>query len=114
MLQRNPGIQLPNTYARGHKCLDYALATEAVAVAVRYAGYEPFTSQFPTNHRPYFVNLSIPTLFGIQLQHTAKYKPRVLQSTNIHQVTTYIENKYEFLCQHNVFKRAQRLLLPSN
>jgi ribonuclease HI len=114
MTRSHPGKQLPNTYARGHRCLDYALATEAVAAAVQYAGYEPFNSHFPTDHRPYFVDLSISSLFGIQLQPLAKYEPRVLQATNIHQVTTYIEKKYEYLCQHNVFERVQRLSVPGN
>ena len=112
MTRRHPGIQLPNTYARGHRCLDYALATEAVAASVRYAGYEPFNSHFPTDHGPYFIDLSISALFGIQIQPLAKYEPRVLQATNVHQVTDYIEKKYEYLCQHNVFERAHRLSLP--
>jgi hypothetical protein len=47
------GKELPNTYARGHRCLDYAFATEAVASSVQNAGYEPFNSHFPTDHRPY-------------------------------------------------------------
>jgi hypothetical protein len=32
------GKQLPNTYARSHRCLDYVLATEEVVAAVQYAG----------------------------------------------------------------------------
>ena len=110
----HPGEKLPNTYARGHRCLDYAFATEAVARAVKGAGYEPFNSHFPTDHRPYFIDLSIPDLFGLTLQPLAKYEPRVLQATNIHQVTAYIEKKYELLCEHNVFERAHRLSLPGN
>lgn len=114
MTRRHPGKRLPNTYARGHRCLDYALATEAVAASVQYAGYEPFNSHFPTDHRPYFIDLSFSAVFGTHIQPLAKYEPRVLQATNIHQVTEYIEKKYEYLCQHNVFEGAQRLLLPGN
>lgn len=91
MRSRHPDQQLPNTYARGHRCLDYAFGTEAVIEAVRYAGYEPFNSQFPTDHRPYFIDLSITNLFGFNLQPLAKYEPRVLRATNIQQVTEYIE-----------------------
>jgi exonuclease III len=114
MKRQHPGQQLPSTYARGHRCLDYALATAAVAEAVQYAGYEPFNSHFPTDHRPYYIDLSIPILFGLQLQPLAKYEPRVLQATNIHQVTAYIEKKYKYLCEHNVFERIQRLTRPGN
>jgi exonuclease III len=91
MRSRHPDQQLPTTYARGHRCLDYAFGTEAVIEAVRYAGYEPFNSQFPTDHRPYFIDLSISDLFGFNLQPLAKYEPRVLRATNIQQVTAYIE-----------------------
>ena len=44
----------------------------------------------------------------------AKHVPRVLESTNIHQGTPYIEIKYEYLCQHNVFERVRHLSLPGN
>ena len=91
MRSRHPDQQLPNTYARGHRCLDYAFGTEVVIEAVRYAGYEPFNSQFPTDHRPYFIDLSITDLFGFNLQPLAKYEPRVLRATNIQQVTEYME-----------------------
>jgi hypothetical protein len=114
MKYRHPGQQLPNTYARGHRCLDYALATAKVAEAVQHAGYEPFNSHFPTDHRPYYIDISIPSLFGFQIQPLAKYEPRVLQATNIHQVTAYIEKKYEYLCEHNVFERIRRLTIPGN
>ena len=92
MKYQHPGQQLPNTYAQGHCYLDYALATAKVAEAVQYAGYEPFNLHFPTDHRPYFIDISIPILFGFQLQPLAKYEPGVLQATNIHQVTANIEN----------------------
>ena len=114
MTRCHPDKQLPSTYARGHRCLDYALATDAVAAAVQYAGYEPFNSHFHTDHRPYFIDLATPVLFGLQVQSLAKHQPRVLQASNIHQVTEYIGKKFEYLCHHNVFERAQRLLLPGN
>jgi exonuclease III len=109
MTRSHPGLPLPNTYARGYRCLDYAFATETVAAAVINAGYEPFNSHFHTDHRPYFLDLSIATLFGLQLQPMSKHVPRVLESTNIHQVTAYLEKKYEYLNQHNVFERVRRL-----
>ncbi len=108
----HPGKHLPNTYARSHRCLEYVLATEEVVAAVQYAGYEPFNSQFHTDHRPYLVDLSLSALFGLHLQPLAKYQPRILQATNIHQIIAY--KKYEYLCEHNVFERVQRLILPGN
>ena len=114
VMTRKHTLALPTTYARGHRCLDYAFATELVASAVERAGYEPFNSRFPTDHRSYFLDLSISTLFDIQLQPLAKCVPRVLQSTNVNQVTAYIETKYEYLCKHNVFERIKQLERPGD
>jgi hypothetical protein len=114
LMTRRHAAPLPNTYARGHRCLDYAYGTELVANAVTKAGYEPFNSRFPTDHRVYFIDLSVSTLFDIQLQPLAKHEPRVLQSANVNQVTAYIEKKYEYLREHNVFERTKRLEQPGN
>jgi hypothetical protein len=91
LMTRRHATLLPTTYARGHRCLDYAYGTELVANAVTKAGYEPFNSRLPTDHRAYFIDLSMSILFDIQLQPLAKHEPRVLQSANVNQVTAYIE-----------------------
>lgn len=93
IMTKKHAMALPTTYARGHRCLDYAFASELVANAVERAGYEPFNSRFPTDHRSYFIDFSISALFDIQLQPLAKYAARILQSTNVNQVTAYIELK---------------------
>lgn len=41
---------LPTTYARGQRCLDYALSAAKVLQAVRRAGYEAFNARYPTDH----------------------------------------------------------------
>lgn len=112
----HPGKQLPNMYVQGHQSFDYALATEPVTMAVQHTGYEPVDSHFPTDHRPYYIDLSAPISFGLHLQLWAKYKPSFLVATNIHQVTAYTEKKYEYipLQTHNAFKGVQRLTLPRN
>jgi hypothetical protein len=114
VMTRKHAIALLTTYARGFCCLDYAFATELVANAVERPGYEPFNSRFPTDHRScYSIDLLISALFDIQLQPLAKYEPRVLQSTNVNQVTAaYIEQKYKYLCKHNVFERIKHLERP--
>ena len=44
----------PATYARGHKRLDYALASPKVLVALQSAGYEAFGNRTASDHRGYF------------------------------------------------------------
>ena len=74
MTRLHGGTALPTAYARGHRCMDYAFATEHVASAVEKAGYEPFNARFPTDHRAYFIDLSIPAQFGIQLRPLEWYE----------------------------------------
>ncbi|KAI2497605.1 hypothetical protein MHU86_16911 [Fragilaria crotonensis] len=72
---------LPATYARGSRCLDYALATPKVVESVRKSGYEALS----------------------------KLEPRILRSNHRQQVTAYIRRKYKILEDHNVFRRIDQL-----
>ncbi len=107
---------LPTTYARGQRCLDYALSAAKVLQAVRRAGYEAFNARYPTDHRSYYVDLATDHLFGIQIQPLlAKLEPRVLKSNNLQQVTAYyIRTKHKYLQQHNVFERILNLERAGN
>ena len=105
---------LPATYSRGHKCLDYALATPGIKQSVVKAGYEAFNAKFPTDHRAYYIDFEIDQLFGVQIQSLAKFEPRVLKSNNLQQATAYIKAKHKFLEDHNVFERIQQLDRPGN
>ena len=102
--------ELPPTYARGTRCLDYALATPIVADAIARCGYEAFNSRHSSDHRAMYIDLNmLGSLFGTQFQPLAKHQPRMLQSHNVGQVTDYIRTKYQWMAQHNVFDRVKRL-----
>jgi hypothetical protein len=105
---------LPATYARGHRCLDYALATPHVVNSVFKGGYEAFNARYPTDHRSYYVDLSTNDLFGINIQPLGKYELRILRSNNPNQVTAYIEAKHKYLSNHNVFQRVKQLKHAGN
>jgi hypothetical protein len=105
---------LPTTYARGHRCLDYALATRGIIQSLVNAGYEGFGAKYPTDHRAYYLDLSTDRLLGIQIQPLAKLEPRVLKSNNLYQVTAYIKAKHKHLEDHNVFERIRQLEHPGN
>jgi endonuclease/exonuclease/phosphatase (EEP) superfamily protein YafD len=49
MTARHAG-QLPATYSRECKCIDYGHATHAVRSSLRLCGYEAFGHRFPSNH----------------------------------------------------------------
>ena len=101
--------ELPTTYARGRKCLDYAFASSAIADAVLSCGYEPFGHRYVSDHRGMFVDFDSQILFGTNIPKLAKYEPRMLNSVNIRQVTEYIRNLHDRLAANNVFERAERL-----
>ena len=48
-------------------------------------------------------------LFGSPTQELATPNKRMLKATNLAQVTTYIDRKYEYLVAHNIFDRAEKL-----
>lgn len=102
----------PATYARGSRCLDYALATASVADSISRCGYEAFNSRYPSDHRGLYIDFDIDKLFGTALHHLAKHQPRMLQSKNVNQVTDYIRRKHQWMTQHNIFARVKKLSRP--
>ena len=103
----------PATYARGRTRLDYALATNHVANALVTAGYEPFNSRFPSDHRSYFLDFDTQKLFGTDTQQIlGKHSDRILRSNNVAQTTQYIQAKYDLLLQHNAFARGDQPSQP--
>ena len=102
----------PATYARGRTRLDYALATAHVAESLSQAGYEPFNSKFPSDHRAYFLDFNTARLFGADTQQLGKHSERILRSNNVAQTTQYIKLKYDMLVAHHAFDRGHRLTLP--
>lgn len=100
---------LPATYARGTKCIDYALASPRLSHALVHAGYEPFNARLSSDHRGYFIDFDTVLMFGRPTQDLASPGKRKLKATNLIQVTAYINKKYELLNAHNAFERVERL-----
>jgi hypothetical protein len=100
MQHQHQYLNEPATYARGHKRLDYALGTHAVARATIACGYEPFNFRFHTDHRAFFIDFDTQTLFGQrhsawQNTHSVPYIP----TTSGKSPSTYRKN---IDCSHNV------------
>lgn len=106
---------LPVTFARGRKCLDYGFASDYVVHTLMRCGYESFNARFPTgDHRSYFYDFDTEKLFGASNPELETANKRILQSSNVPQVTQYIEIKYDYLKQCNVFEQAQQLRLTGD
>ncbi|KAI2503122.1 hypothetical protein MHU86_11313 [Fragilaria crotonensis] len=105
---------LPHTYTRGRNCLDFFLVSASLLTAVQHCGYEPFNNRHPSDHRAYFVDFNTRLLFGTNTQALSRYEPRMLQSTNVRQVTEYINFKYEQFIGSNMFERSHKLSTEGN
>ena len=102
----------PATYARGSKCLDYALATPQVCSALKKCGYDAFNARLHSDHRGYYFDFDAKGLFGSATQDLAPRNHRGLVTSSIAHVTSYIRHKYELLENHNAFIRSEKLLHP--
>ena len=109
MAHRHPNQKPPVTYARGAKCLDFAMGTPRVAQAVIAAGYEAFNERFVSDHRGYFLDMDTSILFGSPTQDLATLSRRQLKTANIRHNTLYIDKLHELLSAHKVFQRAELL-----
>ncbi|KAI2490533.1 hypothetical protein MHU86_24043 [Fragilaria crotonensis] len=85
-----------------------------VSIALRKAGYEAFDARLPSDHRGYYLDFQTDLLFGNQTQELANPQQRLLHASNIQQVTTYLNEKYELLMAHNAFVRGARLTYQGN
>jgi exonuclease III len=109
MKKRHSTISLPATYARGQRCIDYALGTARVHSSLHAAGYEPFNQRVHTDHRGYFLDFNTAILFGMETPTLANRDSRMLQSWNVPQMTAYLRYKYDLLEKQNAFIRGERL-----
>ena len=103
---------LPATYSRGRKCLDYGFATPTVCAALVSCGFEGFGHRFPSDHRGYFFDFDIHRLFGTHIQPLSKVEPRLLHSTNARQATVYLRKLHAVLTSCNAYARGDRLASP--
>ena len=100
---------LPATYSRGHKCLDYGFATPTVRAALVSCGFEGFGHRFLSDHRGYFFDFDIHRLFETHIQPLSKVEPRLLHSTNARQATVYLRKLHAVLTSCNAYTRGDWL-----
>lgn len=103
---------LPITYARGRRCIDYGFATANVCAALEKCGYEGFHHRLPSDHRGYFFDFDIRRLLGTQIQPLSKFEPRLLYSTNIKNVSRYLQKMNAIMISCNAYTRGDRLGNP--
>jgi hypothetical protein len=103
---------LPATYSRGRRCLDYGFAMAQACTALQKCGYESFGHRYHSDHRAYFFDFDIRKLFGTAIQALSKFEPRRLHSTNAKQVTAFLRRMDEIMRSCNAYARGDKLDLP--
>jgi hypothetical protein len=101
---------LPATYARGTKRLDYILMSERCANAVQTCGYEPFNHRLFSDHRGMFLDMNMQLLFGNQDNVLASMQYRDFHATDPKTITDYLQRVFTYLREHNFSERLQRLI----
>jgi hypothetical protein len=81
ILYKHPEKEIPNTYSRGKRRIDYIFGTSKVTKHCQEAGILPFGMGFPSDHRGVFIRLNIE---------------QVLQSTVIILRTTFLHTSGYF------------------
>ena len=104
---------LPSTYTRGHKCIDYVFVSSSITDSVERAGYLAYGEFLSSDHRGLFIDLHTDSLFGFDTPKMAKHTQRDIRSTNPTHVSKYIQAKHKYLCDHNVFERIKVLSTSS-
>ena len=114
MYTRHGGRPTPAIYSRGRRCLDYGFATPQVCHSLQRCGFEAFGYRFPSDHRAYYFDFQISSLFGTHIQPLSKFEPRLLQSSNAKQVTSYLRRMDELMQASNAYERGDRLAADGN
>ena len=100
---------IPSTYQRGTRRLDYALISPSLLQHVRAAGHDPFGYRFPTDHRGLYIDLASDTLFSQDIIPLAPATKRDFTSTSPGTVVKYVTAKMAYLDGHNFFDRLHNL-----
>ena len=103
-----------NTYNRGSRQIDFALAPPEIADLVTNFVYEPFFYRLKGDHRGFYFDIPEALLFGNAKPSVYDVNGRKLNSKDIKNVRKYIEAVHDHLISQNVFARVWRLASSSN
>ena len=103
----NPNI--PATYQRGTKRIDYILISPPLLIHVKAAGYDPFGYRLPSDHRGMYVDLDTVAIFGHEPAKLSPMIKRDFTTANPETVRQYINSKMNYLKEHRFFERLMDL-----
>ena len=101
---------LPNTFDKGHKCLDTIACSDTLnPTAILAVGYLPFRIPFASDHRMIFVDLDAERLFGDHIPDITRSSFRHFNTNNIKQTEFYLTELRRHFSNNKIFEKVKRL-----
>ena len=97
------------TYKRGPRRIDYAFVSRRILNHVSACGYDRFDEALCSDHRGYYIDLSIPGLFGNALPTLCSPATRTIRGDQPSNITKYIKSLATYITEHNLIQKATQL-----
>jgi len=97
------------TYKRGPRCIDYAFVSRRILDHVSACGYDRFNELLCSDHRAYYLDLSIPGLFGHDLPVLCSPANHTIRGDQPQNITKYIKSLATYIDNQNLLQQATQL-----
>ena len=98
-----------STYQRGKRRLDYLFASRRVLDHITRCGYEKFDARINSDHRGYFVDISVPGFFDRRLPQLFSPSARSIKGSHPSNITKYIKALHKYMVDQNIILRVREV-----
>jgi exonuclease III len=109
VLQRHPEKEIPNTYARGSRRIDYIFGTPKVAQNCAQVGILPYGTGFSSDHRGIFIRVDMEKILSTSVSASESIYARKLQNATPKEREKFIDETHKHYECHNLIDRLQKL-----
>ena len=100
---------IPATYARGRKRLDYVFVTPKVMESIERSCMLPFYTVFGGDHRPVLIDFNATILFGDDSYEVQRAKSRGLKLEDPRIADNYLELMQQQLNYHKIYDKNEAI-----
>ena len=109
VLKEQHSQNIPPTYIRGKKRLDYVFVSSSVMESVERSCLLPYHTFFEGDHRPILIDFNAEKLFGDPSHQVQRHKSRGLKLEDPRVVDQYLETLGKQLTYHKLYDKVERL-----
>ena len=88
----------------------YTFVTRRILDHVKACGYDKYNDVIPSDHRGFFLDLSVPGLFGRDIPTICTPSQRCIRGDQPSNITKYIKFLGKYIEDHNLERKALELL----